>query len=134
MLKKRVQERDYRGFMVLLKALQEVEFIFKDCYGVDIIIISIGSQHAIGFLQDPIVIGSFNAMEKGILIVQAAGNYIWCDYADKNMVSGKLVLCGDPWGEEFAYENGAIGSIINVTRSQNDVFDVTLMPSLNLDT
>ncbi|RHN39673.1 putative cucumisin [Medicago truncatula] len=42
--------------------------------GVDIITISIGNPIAVEFLKDPIAIGSFHAMEKGILTVQAAGN------------------------------------------------------------
>ncbi|GAU37173.1 hypothetical protein TSUD_391620 [Trifolium subterraneum] len=97
--------------------------------------------------KDPLAIGSFHAMEKGILTVQAAGNYgpepssissvaPWLfsvaatsidrqfvdklvlgngkTFIDKNMVSGKLVLCGDPGNEEFAYENGAIAVVIPV--------------------
>ncbi|KAK2352822.1 Subtilase family protein [Trifolium repens] len=171
--------------------------------GVDIITISIGGQDVYEFLKDPIAIGSFHAMEKGILTVQAAGNngpspsrvssvapwlftvaattidrqfidklilgngktfigksinivpsngtkfpiakrnaqacpggYVtpeMCGCIDKNMVRDKLVLCGVQGGEYLAYENGAIGSIINVTHSRNDNSDVTLNPSLNLD-
>ncbi|AET01150.2 subtilisin-like serine protease [Medicago truncatula] len=172
--------------------------------GVDIITISIGSQIAVEFLKDPIAIGSFHAMEKGILTVQAAGNSgpkpssvssvaPWlfsiaattvdrqfidklilgngktfigksinivpsngtkfpivvcnaqacprgygspemCECIDKNMVNGKLVLCGTPGGEVLAYANGAIGSILNVTHSKNDAPQVSLKPTLNLDT
>jgi subtilisin family serine protease len=43
--------------------------------GVDIISISIGNEYAVEFLRDTIAIGSFHAMEKGILTVQGAGNY-----------------------------------------------------------
>jgi hypothetical protein len=42
--------------------------------GVDIITLSLGSEIIYEFLKDPIAIGSFHAMEKGILTVQAAGN------------------------------------------------------------
>lgn len=42
--------------------------------GVNIITLSLGSPGAIDFLEDPIAIGSFHAMEKGILTVQATGN------------------------------------------------------------
>ncbi|XP_024632848.1 subtilisin-like protease SBT4.13 [Medicago truncatula] len=43
--------------------------------GVDIITISICDGYAVDFLKDPIVIGSFHAMEKGILTTQSAGNF-----------------------------------------------------------
>ncbi|XP_058754025.1 subtilisin-like protease SBT4.3 [Vicia villosa] len=42
--------------------------------GVDIITISIGFSRGLEFLQDPIAIGSFHAMEKGILTSHSAGN------------------------------------------------------------
>ncbi|XP_039687557.1 subtilisin-like protease SBT4.4 isoform X2 [Medicago truncatula] len=42
--------------------------------GVDVITISICAPRFYDFLNDPIAIGSFHAMEKGILTVQAAGN------------------------------------------------------------
>ncbi|GLT37693.1 hypothetical protein SLA2020_119960 [Shorea laevis] len=42
--------------------------------GVDLITISIGAEAPIDIENDPIAIGSFHAMEKGILTVQAAGN------------------------------------------------------------
>ncbi|KAL3632147.1 hypothetical protein CASFOL_025131 [Castilleja foliolosa] len=42
--------------------------------GVDIISISIGILEPAEFKVDPIAIGSFHAMQKGILIVQSAGN------------------------------------------------------------
>ncbi|GAB2229583.1 hypothetical protein Droror1_Dr00013830 [Drosera rotundifolia] len=42
--------------------------------GVDVISISIGGQSAYPFLEDAMAIGSFHAMEKGILTVAAAGN------------------------------------------------------------
>jgi subtilisin family serine protease len=42
--------------------------------GVDVINVSLGPLHAFDFLKDPIAIGSFHAMEKGILTTQAAGN------------------------------------------------------------
>ncbi|GAU24424.1 hypothetical protein TSUD_391330 [Trifolium subterraneum] len=147
--------------------------------GVDVITISIGRLGIIDFTNDPISIGSFHAMEKGILTVQAAGNSgptpssvsclaPWllgvaattidrqfidklvlgngktfigrsvnifpsngtnfpiavrnaqacsggrlaspenCDCIDKNMVKGKLVLCGQNGGQRLAYANGAI--------------------------
>ncbi|MCH89858.1 subtilisin-like serine protease, partial [Trifolium medium] len=57
-----------------------------------------------------------------------------CDCIDKNMVNGKLVLCGASGGEGTAYANGAIGSIINSTRSSFDKASVTDKPSLNLET
>jgi subtilisin family serine protease len=169
--------------------------------GVDVITISLGRPDMIDFLNEPISIGSFHAMEKGILTVQAAGNdgpslstvssfAPWlftvaattmdrqfidklilgngktfigtsinifpsngtkfpiavrnahacsaggnaspekCDCIDKNMVKGKLVLCGAPGGENFAYVNGAIGSIINSTNTAS----ITDKPSLNLET
>ncbi|WJX63128.1 hypothetical protein P8452_48050 [Trifolium repens] len=43
--------------------------------GVDIISISIGKENAVEFIKDTLAIGSFHAMEKGILTVQASGNY-----------------------------------------------------------
>ncbi|RHN66920.1 putative cucumisin [Medicago truncatula] len=43
--------------------------------GVDVITVSLGPEHASDFLNDPIAIGSFHAMEKGILTTQAAGNF-----------------------------------------------------------
>ncbi|KAK2352820.1 subtilisin protease SBT4.3 [Trifolium repens] len=177
--------------------------------GVDIITLSLGSEIIYEFLKDPIAIGSFHAMEKGILtckkrktkrkqerragkktskksvapwlftvaattidrqfidklilgngktfigksinivpsngtkfpiVVRNAqacpGGYVtpeMCGCIDKNMVRDKLVLCGVQGGEYLAYENGAIGSIINVTHSRNEYSDVTLYPSLNLD-
>ncbi|XVF68657.1 hypothetical protein PTKIN_Ptkin11bG0019000 [Pterospermum kingtungense] len=42
--------------------------------GVDLITISIGSESAPEFSDDPIAIGAFHAAEKGILIMQSAGN------------------------------------------------------------
>ncbi|PQQ19646.1 subtilisin-like protease SBT4.5 [Prunus yedoensis var. nudiflora] len=42
--------------------------------GVDIITISIGAGSSAPFHQDPIAIGAFHAMEKGILTLQSAGN------------------------------------------------------------
>ncbi|CAN1800650.1 mRNA cap guanine-N7 methyltransferase 2 [Linum perenne] len=44
--------------------------------GVDFISISIGSSSTFqpGFLQDPIAIGAFHAMEKGVTVICAAGN------------------------------------------------------------
>ncbi|XWS28906.1 hypothetical protein CRYUN_Cryun25bG0112100 [Craigia yunnanensis] len=42
--------------------------------GVDVITISIGSDSSSEFYQDPIAIGSFHAAEKGILVMQSAGN------------------------------------------------------------
>ncbi|XP_057451793.1 subtilisin-like protease SBT4.3 [Lotus japonicus] len=42
--------------------------------GVDIISISIGTDKAYDFTSDTIAIGSFHAMERGILTVQSAGN------------------------------------------------------------
>ncbi|KEH22215.1 subtilisin-like serine protease [Medicago truncatula] len=172
--------------------------------GVDIITISIGAQQVFEFFQDPLAIGSFHAMEKGILTVQAAGNFgpapysvssvaPWlfsvaattidrqfidklilgngktfigksintvssngtkfpiavcnaqaspsehasskmCDCIDEKLVKGKLVLCGAPGGEGLAYQNGAIGSIINVPNLEDQVSFVTNLPTLNLDT
>ncbi|PNX93141.1 subtilisin-like serine protease [Trifolium pratense] len=43
--------------------------------GVDIISISIGSKNVVEILKNSLAIGSFHAMEKGILTVQSAGNY-----------------------------------------------------------
>ncbi|CAN6567138.1 unnamed protein product [Malus baccata var. baccata] len=43
--------------------------------GVDIITISIASETAPAFHEDPIAIGAFHAMEKGILTSNSAGNY-----------------------------------------------------------
>jgi hypothetical protein len=57
-----------------------------------------------------------------------------CTCIDKKLEKGKLVLCGAPGVERFAYANGAIGSIIHVTHSHNDASLITSMPSLNLDT
>ncbi|CAL0317528.1 unnamed protein product [Lupinus luteus] len=42
--------------------------------GVDIITISIGGQSAVDFAEDPIAIGSFHAVEKGILTANSGGN------------------------------------------------------------
>ncbi|KAL5747946.1 hypothetical protein ACOSQ2_025243 [Xanthoceras sorbifolium] len=42
--------------------------------GVDLITISIGAEEAIEFNEDPIAIGAFHAMAKGILTVNSAGN------------------------------------------------------------
>ncbi|KAK1583335.1 hypothetical protein Q3G72_022858 [Acer saccharum] len=42
--------------------------------GVDLITISIGAHSAIEFNEDPIAIGAFHAMAKGILTVNSAGN------------------------------------------------------------
>ncbi|PNY14264.1 subtilisin-like serine protease [Trifolium pratense] len=121
--------------------------------GVDVITISIGLGKASDFVSDPIAIGSFHAMEKGILTTHVVGKVMMgpnpssvgsaapclpgrmCACIDKKFVKGKLVLCGAPAvGVRDAYENGAIGSIINVTHSHNDVSFVTSMPSLKLDT
>ncbi|XP_047320245.1 subtilisin-like protease SBT4.3 [Impatiens glandulifera] len=41
---------------------------------VDVISISIGSQYTVNISDDVIAIGSFHAMQKGILTIQAAGN------------------------------------------------------------
>ncbi|CAJ2665122.1 unnamed protein product [Trifolium pratense] len=43
--------------------------------GVDVITVSLGSQTQVDFVNDPIAIGSFHAMEKGILTTNAAGNF-----------------------------------------------------------
>ncbi|GMJ00869.1 hypothetical protein like AT5G59100 [Hibiscus trionum] len=42
--------------------------------GVDLLTVSIVSTTAIGFYYDPVAIGSFHAAEKGILVMQSAGN------------------------------------------------------------
>lgn len=42
--------------------------------GVDIISISVSFPHALPIDQDPIAVGAFHAMEKGILTVTCAGN------------------------------------------------------------
>uniref|UniRef100_A0A7N0UIX1 Uncharacterized protein n=1 Tax=Kalanchoe fedtschenkoi TaxID=63787 RepID=A0A7N0UIX1_KALFE len=42
--------------------------------GVDILSVSLGADGSSSFMFDPIVIGSFHALEKGILTVQAGGN------------------------------------------------------------
>ncbi|XWS53205.1 hypothetical protein CRYUN_Cryun11dG0138100 [Craigia yunnanensis] len=42
--------------------------------GVDLITISIGSDSSSEFYQDPLAIGSFHSAEKGILVMQSAGN------------------------------------------------------------
>ncbi|KAF5188104.1 Subtilisin-like serine protease, partial [Thalictrum thalictroides] len=42
--------------------------------GVDIISISIGTKSAHQYYEDPIAIGSFHAMQKGVLTSQSAGN------------------------------------------------------------
>ncbi|CAH1417280.1 unnamed protein product [Lactuca virosa] len=42
--------------------------------GVDIISISVGSNDPLEFTSDPIAIGAFHAMQRGILTVNAAGN------------------------------------------------------------
>ncbi|KAE9606293.1 hypothetical protein Lal_00013637 [Lupinus albus] len=42
--------------------------------GVDLITISLGSDYVTNFTEDSIAIGSFHAMEKGILTLQAVGN------------------------------------------------------------
>nr|KAJ0209040.1 hypothetical protein LSAT_V11C400160470 [Lactuca sativa] len=42
--------------------------------GVDIISISVGQDHQVDITSDPIAIGAFHAIQKGILTVQAAGN------------------------------------------------------------
>ncbi|XP_047320154.1 subtilisin-like protease SBT4.3 [Impatiens glandulifera] len=41
---------------------------------VDIITISLGSNEVLNIIEDPVAIGSFHALKKGILTVQAAGN------------------------------------------------------------
>ncbi|KAJ4835742.1 hypothetical protein Tsubulata_043215, partial [Turnera subulata] len=41
--------------------------------GVDIISVSLGRDEAANFTRDAVAIGSFHAMEKGILTVQSAG-------------------------------------------------------------
>ena len=43
--------------------------------GVDLITISIGSIASFEFYEDPVAIGSFHAAEKGILVMQSAGNF-----------------------------------------------------------
>ncbi|PNX62346.1 subtilisin-like serine protease, partial [Trifolium pratense] len=42
--------------------------------GVDVITVSMGIHESNEFVNDPIAIGSFHAMEKGILTTQSAGN------------------------------------------------------------
>ena len=42
--------------------------------GVDIISISISEDHPVDITSDPIAIGAFHAIQRGILTVQAAGN------------------------------------------------------------
>jgi subtilisin family serine protease len=162
--------------------------------GVDIISISAGPARAPDFLQDIIAIGSFHAMEKGILTTHSVGNdgptpssvlsgAPWLvsvaattidrqfidklvlgngktfigksvntfpsngtkfpivhscpargmyDCIDKNMMNGKLVLCGQLGDEVIPYENGAIGSIINGTKSNLEAPSVTPKPSIYL--
>ncbi|WJX22548.1 hypothetical protein P8452_11840 [Trifolium repens] len=85
--------------------------------GVDIINISIGNETAVDFLKDTIAIGSFHAMEQGILTVHGAGNY------GPNSIS--IFRGGD-----IAYPYGAIASIINFTY---DASIISHRPSLNLD-
>ncbi|XP_003598301.3 subtilisin-like protease SBT4.8 [Medicago truncatula] len=43
--------------------------------GVDVITVSLGVPYAAEFFNDPVAIGAFHAMEKGILTLQAAGNF-----------------------------------------------------------
>uniref|UniRef100_A0A7N0UJA6 Uncharacterized protein n=1 Tax=Kalanchoe fedtschenkoi TaxID=63787 RepID=A0A7N0UJA6_KALFE len=56
--------------------------------GVDILSVSLGADGSSSFSYDPIVIGSFHALEKGILTVQAGGN----DGPDSSTVSSLV-----PW-------------------------------------
>jgi len=168
--------------------------------GVDIITVSLGNNNYVEFLKDTLAIGSFHAMEKGILTVHAAGNsgpgpstissiapwlfsvaattidrqfidklvlgngetcigksvnvvpsngtkfpivecnaqachvdyksFEKCPCAHKKVVKDKLVLSGDLGGGMLAYENGAIGEIINYT---DDISHVTHWPSIYLD-
>ena len=42
--------------------------------GVDVISVSLGDDNAIPYEKDPIAIGAFHAMAKGIITVNAAGN------------------------------------------------------------
>ncbi|KAL4385701.1 hypothetical protein GQ457_15G028770 [Hibiscus cannabinus] len=42
--------------------------------GVDVLTVSLGSDRSSEFYDDPIAIGAFHAAEKGILVVQSAGN------------------------------------------------------------
>jgi len=172
--------------------------------GVDVITISLDAPNVIDFWRESIAIGSFHAMEKGILTVQSAGNFgptpssissvaPWlfsvaattidrqfidkiilgngktfigksintipsngtkfpiavrnaqacqagknaspekCDCIDKNMVKGKIVLCGSPLGQILTSSSDAIGTILNVSHSSFDDLFVTKKPTLNLE-
>ncbi|KAM3405700.1 hypothetical protein ACQJBY_008299 [Aegilops geniculata] len=52
--------------------LAGLEEAIKD--GVDVLSLSIGTEFSVSFDHDPVAIGAFSAMSKGILVVCAAGN------------------------------------------------------------
>ncbi|MCL7021578.1 hypothetical protein MKW94_029338 [Papaver nudicaule] len=64
--------------------------VFDDAIadGVDILSVSMGDSEPVAFDQDPIAIGSFHAMKKGILTSQAAGN---------SGPSPQTVISNAPW-------------------------------------
>ncbi|XP_057811959.1 subtilisin-like protease SBT4.3 [Salvia miltiorrhiza] len=62
------------GFLICLSV--DILKAFDDAIadGVDIISVSLGSFHASDYIYDPIAIGSFHAMKRGVLTSASAGN------------------------------------------------------------
>ncbi|XP_042479860.1 subtilisin-like protease SBT4.3 [Macadamia integrifolia] len=89
--------------------------------GVDILSVSLGGSSAIVFNEDPIAIGAFHAMEKGILTSVSAGN------EGPEMVSIKNLA---PWMLTVAASN-TDRRIISKVRTGNQITKVVMGHAIN---
>jgi hypothetical protein len=87
--------------------------------GVDIISVSIGQPFAIQYWEDPLAIGSFHAMKRGILTSASAGNFgperasvenssPWLLTVGASTIDRKFDVPLDPWKRTDIYGKGLL--------------------------
>ncbi|CAK8538235.1 unnamed protein product [Lathyrus sativus] len=98
--------------------------------GVDILSISIGIDQVHPYFEDPISIGSFHAMKRGIFTANAAGNNGPDLFTMTNLAPWLLSVAASTFGRKFVTKvklgNGAIyeGSTINTFDLKNKMFPI----------
>lgn len=88
--------------------------------GVDVISLSVGATSAIDYLKDPIAIGAFHSMKKGILTSNAAGNI---------SPSSSYVTNFSPWSLSVAASTIDRKFLTRVLLGNNQVYEVSWLSS-----